>query len=276
MFYTLQFGDGDKAIAKIQRKHEQDPKDPDDLKRRRRIDHKPYNPMDFLFIKQIDKADPNAIREITLNGAEKFKPLMCRADNEGHAQRIFIAGGTLSGKSFMAGKLAKDYQNQFPKNKVIMFSWVDKDKSYDDKIRNLHRIRIDESILDDPIELAELHDSCVIFDDAEHFTDKYISAELERLRNSVINAGRHLNIDVIVARQNLLDGAKTKTCLNSAFCVIGFPHSGGRYQLGEFLKRHMCLPQQTIHRILNLPSRWVLISRSAPMYCLYQTGIFML
>jgi hypothetical protein len=278
MFYYLTIGSGDKAIAKIMPKKEQGKDaDPDDFSFRRCKDKKKkvFDPSRHLFINKLDAPDVSKPKEYLITGSDKLKPLMCRADDEGHAQRLFIAGGTLCGKSFMASKLAKNYQTQFPKRKVIMFSWVDKDDNYD-KIKNIHRIRVDDSILDDPIDLKELHDSVCIFDDIEHFTDKHIVSELERIRNSAMNAGRHKNIDVIVARQNMLDGHKTKTCLNSAFQVLGFPHSGGRYQLSEFLKKHMSMDKIQIQKILNLPSRWVLVNRSAPPYVLHEKGCFLL
>ena len=45
-------------------------------------------------------------------------------------------------------------------------------------------MRIDESILENPFTLEELHDSITIFDDIEHFPDKEIRKELERVRDS--------------------------------------------------------------------------------------------
>lgn len=274
MFYYLSIDKGEMPIAKIRmppkKKDEEDPEDKPPKKKT--LQGKPLK--HCLYINKSDTKDPDLPREYVITGKEVLKPLMTRADTEGHAQRVFLAGGTLSGKSYLTSKMAKDYHRQFPKNKTILFSWVEKDDNYKG-IKNLHKIRIDESILDNPIDLSELHDSVCIFDDIEHFTDKYIVAELERLRNSAINAGRHENIDVICARQNLLEGHKTKTVLNSSFQVVGFPHSGGRYQLGEWMKRHMFLDKQKIDKILNLPSRWVLLNKNPP-YVLYQKGCFLL
>jgi len=270
-YLSLDKSEGGRPIAKIRtktkNKDDEEIRKPLKLKQQERLKK-------CLFINSSDKPLETMPKTFEITSEKVLKPLMIRADNEGHANRVFIAGGTLSGKSYLAAKLAKDYQLQFPKNKVILFSWVDDDKNYKD-INNLHKIRIDESILDEPISLDELHDSLCIFDDCEHFTDKAIVAELERLRNCCFNAGRHKNIDTICVRQNLLDGHKTKTILNSAFQVVGFPRGAGRYQLGQWLKRHMFMDKQTIDKILNVPSRWVLINKNPP-YILHQKGCFML
>lgn len=274
MYYYLSVDKGESPIAKIRLppKNKDDDYDPDEKPPKKKDSGKHLK--NCLYINKSDTYDQDQPKEYQITGKDVLKPLTTRADTEGHAQRVFLAGGTLSGKSYLTSKLVKDYHRQFPKNKVILFSWVDDDENYK-KIKNLHKIRIDDSILENPIDLHELHDSVCIFDDIEHFNDKEIVSELERIRNSAINAGRHDNIDVICARQNMLEGHKTKTALNSAFQIVGFPHSGSRYQLGEYLKRHMFLSKPKIDRILNLPSRWVLLNKNPP-YVLYQKGCFLL
>ena len=163
----------------------------------------------LLYYKSTENLNPK--KEIFLKGTEKLLPLMNRQEG-GFPNRVFIAGGTLQGKSYIASKLAGDYHKIFPKNKIILFSWVTDDENYQNlaKLKMFHKMRIDETILDNPISLDELHDSVCIFDDIEHFPDKEIRNELERLRDSCVNAGRHANIDVIVCRQNLLRRTKDK------------------------------------------------------------------
>ena len=259
MNYELAIDNGDEAIAVFQSK-------------------KNKNKDKYLYYKQLsynNKKEPN--KELFINNDDLLLPVMNRQEG-GFPNRVFVAGGTLQGKSYIASKLAEDYHKLFPKNKIILFSWVNNDDNYKNlsKLKVFHKMRIDESILENPFTLEELHDSICIFDDIEHFPDKEIRKELERVRDSCVNAGRHENIDVAVARQNLLEGILTKTCLNSSFQVIGFPHSSSRYQLSEFLRRHMRLDNTLIQKILNVPSRWVLINRNTPSYVLHQKGCFLL
>jgi hypothetical protein len=184
-----------------------------------------------------------------------------------HPNRVFCAGSSLCGKSYLAGKLAQDYQKNNKGNPVVLFSWVDKDPAYGG-VSNLKKIRIDDSILENPIQLEELQDSLCIFDDIHHFTDKHIREELERIRDSCFNAGRHKGIATICASQNLLEGNRTKTPLNSGFQIIGYPRSAGRYQFQQFLKRYMFMGDNMIRKIMSTPSRWVLLNRANPMYVL--------
>jgi hypothetical protein len=91
-----------------------------------------------------------------------------------------------------------------------------------------------------------------------------------------MNSGRHDNTDLISISQILLDGKKTKCANTNAFQIVGFPTSGGRYQLHEFLKRYMSLPNVTCEKIISLPTRYVLINNAKPMYVLHDKGAFIL
>ena len=191
MFFELSTGKGDKAIAEII--------DPDKdalyeaLPDKEKKKHKRQR--NYLYINEFDTPKADALSVVKLTGKEILVPVMPRQSGD-HSNRIFLAGGTLCGKSYLAGKIAKDYNRNFKKNKVVNFSWVDDDKAYS-KLKNYHKIRVDESILTDPIDLDELKDSICIFDDIEHFPDKNIRGEVERLRDSSFNAGSHNNNDVL-------------------------------------------------------------------------------
>jgi len=270
--------DGYKSIAKVVKKEEKkkEEKGKDHVDRKEDKKKNKVKSNKYLYLKDAENnSKPN--RNFKLDKPDKILlPLMVRQAG-GHPNRIFIAGASLSGKSYLAMKLAQDYNDLFPKNNVILFSYIKTDNNLNKKnIKNFKLMRIDEEMLDSPIDLSELNRSCVIFDDIEHFTDKYIREELVRLRTACLNAGRHDNIDVIVCRQNLLDSSKTRDVLNGAFQVIGFPHSSSRYQFSEWLKRYVFLPPSMIKKILNVDSRWCLINNATPPYCLHERGAFLL
>ncbi len=270
MFFSLSLGKGQTPIAEIvmpKKKGEPEESNAQGKKDKKKV-------RKFVYLNELEARDDNAPRELKMTGREILRPIM-RRQAGGYPNRVFIAGASLCGKSYLASKLAKDYMLNFKKNKVINFSWVNNDKNYD-KLKNYHKMRIDEDLLDNPIELGELHDSICIFDDIHHFTDKHIRMEMERLRDSCLQAGRHENIDVVVCTQNILDGARTKHCVNNTFQIIGFPQSAARYQLGEYLRRYMRLPQDKVRMILSLPSRWILINQSTPVYILHEKGVFFL
>ena len=264
MYSELVLNKGDKPIAEIIKK-----KDIDETKNYDR---------EILYIKYLHADKKDRIKEFILTDPNKtIYPINVRqGDNDDHVNRIYIAGGTLSGKSFLAGRLARSYNRQFPSRNVILFSWVDNDEAYKG-VHKLKKIRIDEEMLENPIDLKEeLRNSLVIFDDIEHYNDKDIKKELEDIRDACINAGRHEFIDTIVCRQNFLEHNKTKTALNSAFQAIGFPKSASRYQFSNWLERYMKFDKKLIKKILKLPSRWVLINITFPMYILFSSGCILL
>jgi hypothetical protein len=130
--------------------------------------------------------------------------------------------------------------------------------------------------LDDPLTIEEFHDKMVILDDIEAFSDKHIIKELEMFANKLVNTGRHHNIDVIICRQKLMAGHKTSDILNGIHQIVCFPKTASRFQLQNYLERYLHLPKKIIKKILDVPSRWVLINTSNPVYCLHQKGAFLI
>jgi hypothetical protein len=268
MYHGFTIGHGKKSIARIVNKNKKEKtgkgKDKD----------KDENMLDIIASDNKDELQ----MEVKLTDKNlELEPLMVRQGDNQMPNRVFIAGQSLCGKTYSAMRLAKDYNKIFPKNKVAVISWVEDDASLNKKkVKNFVKINIDENILSDPLTLEEFHDKLVIFDDIDAYPDKNVVESLCRFRNSCINAGRHQQIDTICTRQNLLDAHKTRDILNGVFQIMFFPHSASRYQARQWMERYLFLPKKTIDRILNLPSRWVLINTCHPIYCLHQKGAFML
>jgi hypothetical protein len=234
---------------------------------------------DCIFLDIVKSDNPDELQtEVKLDGDLKLEPLFIRQGDDSLNNRIYIAGPSMTGKSFMASLFAKDYKRQFKKNKIAVFSYCDSDKNLNEENlgKRLQRIKVDEGILDDPLELSECNSRLCIFDDIGGFSDKKITDELTRFANRICNTGRHQNIDLVVTSQMLLHGHASRTLLNGCFQVIGFPHYSGKYQLHEWMKRYLYLPAKTIDKILSVPSRWILINNAVPLYVLHERGAFML
>lgn len=223
-----------------------------------------------LYCKQ--KKEPSeSLSQIALPANAMFKPLY--TSFEGYPNRYLISGPSLCGKSFFAGMIAEDYKRQHPKNRIYVFSAISHDQSLD-KLKP-YRIECNQKIVDDPIQLNELKDSLVIFDDIDAFPEKEISKALNHLRDTIMTTGRHENIAVISTTHLLLEGDKSKKAITQAFTVVLFPSTGGKYHATEFLKRYMGYGKDEIKQIVSVPSRWVLINR-VPRYILHEKGAFMI
>lgn len=263
MFYDLTDKIGSRSIAEIVDKRNKANK---------------YDKKKYLYIKKIPTLHGGRMLEWKIKDPNiVLKPLMMRQTDDKFPNRVYIAGTSGCGKSHIAAELAKDYNFQFKQNPVALFSYKDEDKALNEKkIKNFCKLKVDDTMLDTPITLDELHDKCVIFDDCHHFEDKEFIREMERLQKATLNAGRTYNIDVIICRQKLLDSHATADILNSVFQVIAFPQTASKYGLAEWLKRYLHLPKQMIDKICNVHSRYVLINNTVPPYCLHEKGAFML
>ena len=261
--------------------------------------------MDGIEIK-VKANDKKENQEFNITDEAEIIPYHSRQKGD-EANRLVVSGPSLCGKTYFTRQFAEDYYEKYKDkgHKVILFTGIprhndkvfacdqcrDMDQelegksskvkkanrsNYDCFCSKVYRIRCDESLLEDPIDQKELHNSLCIFDDTDRITNKDVGRALNDLRDILMCSGRHENIDLVSISQILMDGKKTKTALTNAFATVLFPVSGGRYQSVNYLKKYMSLEKDAIDKIINLPTRWALINGAAPMYCLHQKGCFML
>jgi hypothetical protein len=69
---------------------------------------------------------------------------------------------------------------------------------------------------------------------------------------------------------------ETRRVLNEATTVVFFPRSGSTHQIKKFLTTYAGLEKDMIKKILKLPSRWVALYKTYPMFILHERGAFML
>lgn len=273
-YFGFSSGKGFKSIAKIIPKSESSKIETlEEKKKRSKLEkEKPERLIDLVSSDNLDELKQEVVLE---DPDECLQPLMVLHDGS-CPNRMYVCGQSYCGKTFQAAKMAQDWVNIFPKSKVAYISFNEgDDKSCNDKnIENFVKLNITDEILEDPIGLDELHDKLVIFDDVEGFSDPKIVKALETLSKQCINQGRHKSIGTIICRQKLMDGHKSSFVLNGVHQVLGFPHSGSRHQLRKYLDKYLNLPKHKIERILNIPSRWVLINVCNPMYCVGERTAF--
>jgi len=232
---------------------------------------------DGKFIRIVHTDNPGGATRVDLKSeGSKLMPL-CPEQMGGNPNRITFAGSSLCGKSYIAGKLAEDYlaQKRNRHNRVVIISNIDHDDAYDD-LPNVLRIPMNTELITEPIKVEDLKDTFTIFDDYQSNHDKKVVEVVERLRDACFNSGRHYNITVATISQVLLDGKKSRDALLNAFQLVVFPTSGGKYQMNNFLKKYMSLPDDKIEAINNTTSRWVVINRVRPLYVLDENGCYLL
>lgn len=191
---------------------------------------------------------------------------------------IYCAGKSGSGKSTWVGNYIKQYKKLFPGNKVILFSLKDSDKALD-KYSPI-RIALNEELFENPIELDELDNSLVIFDDVDSMDEKLskrskmIKMALMNLKDMILQVGRSHKIYVAITSHNVTDYLKSRIVLQEASLMTLFPHSGSAKQLKYCLKNYAGLEDEQINRIKNLASRWVTIRLTAPIVVIHEKGCY--
>lgn len=218
-----------------------------------------------------DKLDDTGKYEIKLKTGNII-PLPSQDDLE--SDHIYVAGPSGSGKSTFLGKWIKEIKKIFPKKELIIFSNFTEDEPLD-KYKPT-RIKMDEEMVKKkPITKEELTNTICVFDDIDTLP-KQIASVVQDLRNDLLQCGRKENIKVLCTSHQLMNYKKTRDLLNSCQKIVFFPQATAQYHIRRFLKEYCGMsPTQTL-RILKLPSRWILIDKHYPTFCLYETGCLIL
>ena len=190
--------------------------------------------------------------------------------------RLYVSGPQGSGKSTYISNFIKEYNKAYPKNPVFIFSRKDEDKAFDKLKPRPIRIMIDEEMLEEPINLDELKNSLVIFDDIDTIMDKDLNKEIHRLRDDVLECGRSYGISICSSSHQTTNWSKTRNTLLESNSKTIFPKSGAQYSYTRLLKEYNGLNPTQIKKILNLPSRWVTILCNYPTTVLYDKGAYIL
>lgn len=199
--------------------------------------------------------------EVKLDADAKFQPLPFKKIVE----KGFIAAPSGSGKSYYAGKWIKEFNKMFRDQEVYVFSPIPEDKALDDN--NIVRVDMDEHLMNDPIQVEELEDSLVVFDDIENVKSKKMLYTLNGLRDDILQIGRHYRVRQLFIAHLISNYADTRRLLNESTFVCVFPRSGsGTYQIKKFLQNQCGLSNTEIKKFLSQDSRWTTIYRSYPQF----------
>lgn len=215
------------------------------------------------------KEIPNLGKEIIMMDGE-FEPI---PNITKERDVIFAAGPSGSGKSTILAKYLANYVEMYPNNRVILFSMVESDPAFEFLGDKLMSIKLDKHYMEDveageEITMEDLRDAAVIFDDIDVISCKKLGAHITNLRNQCLEIGRHYNATTLCTAHQLCNYRATKILLQEATKVVLFPRSGSTYHIKRFLKEYCGLPFPKIEKIINLPSRWVMVSKEYPQYIL--------
>lgn len=191
----------------------------------------------------------------------------------------YIAGPSGSGKSTFAGNLIEEYRKIFPEKELFIFSRTD--AMNDPALKKLKgsQIEISNNLIEEPIDIEkELSGGCVLlFDDCNTIQNAKFKKAVDDLIADILETGRKLGITIIITNHLVIPNEKkiARTILNELQYITVFPRSGSAQQITYALKTYFGLTKKQIETILQLPSRWVTISKSYPMYVIYEKGCYL-
>lgn len=191
---------------------------------------------------------------------------------------VYICGKNGSGKSYYAGEYVSLYAKMFPDDKIVLITRLSEDTTFT-KLgieKRLHRIVVSDKILQDKFELDDFKHSLVIMDDVDSSKNsKELKKYIHRLRDDLIENGRHHLINMLITSHQITNYKDTRTVLDECSCIVLFPNMNIPYQIDRVLKTYFSMNSNQRKKIFDLPSRWVAINNKY-QFITHQHGIYMM
>jgi hypothetical protein len=199
--------------------------------------------------------------------------------SEGHIQTLptgdwpphhAVMGPSGVGKSTYIGQYLKEYKKKFPKNNIYIFSPLKDDKAFDGL--KAKYVKIDNTILEDPLDVSEFSDSVLVFDDIESIKDKQLNDAIQRFRDQVLETGRHYNETAVCVSHVILNGNQTKRILNECDRATVFPRSNFS-AVSNLCRRYYGFEKDILNWMKNVPSRHITVKRSYPTTLITENAV---
>lgn len=223
-------------------------------------------------LKQYWKEAMDDIKENTKRGIRLRSGKMIPLPQKKVVEKLYVSGPSGAGKSTYCGNWLKEYRKMYPDDEVYVFSSVQQDKVLDKF--DPERIPMDLNVAQlQPQDFAE---SVCIFDDVDTITDSRVRKAVCALRDNLLECGRHYETRMLATSHIIANYNSTRRLLNEATSVSFFPKAGSSFHVKRFLQHYAGLSKKQISRILALPSRWVSLYKTYPMFILYEKGAYVL
>ena len=119
---------------------------------------------------ETESSDNEIMKEFKRLNISRDSKLQHTVNPNTERQILYITGCSGSGKSTYTRKYLEQYKKQYKNNPIYLFSSLTEDKSLD--AIKPKRIIMDASLVEDPIDIEDLENSCAIFDDIDVISQK--------------------------------------------------------------------------------------------------------
>jgi len=133
-----------------------------------------------------------------------------------------MTGPSGSGKSTYTRKYMEQWRKGNKDKGIYMFKSLPEDESLDEV--KPKRLRLDSSLYENPIDIEELADLVIIFDDRDVISDRKIRDAVYKRLNKVLEIGRHFKISALCTNHLPTHGKDIRRIVSEAHQVVYFPH----------------------------------------------------
>lgn len=184
---------------------------------------------------------------------------------------LYVTGMSGSGKTTYSKKYIDQYKKMYKKREVYVFSFFAEDKSLGDKVT---RIKLDDKFLNTTLHLEDMANSLVLFDDIDTIRNKPLKNKLKHILHTLLECGRHHNIEVIYISHQANKAHETKCILNECTSITVFPKVMSSKTFQYLMSSYFGFDKEQMKRLKSLPSRWVCIMKTYPNIVMYQGGCY--
>ena len=188
---------------------------------------------------------------------------------------LYCTAPSGAGKSTYTLKYLQEYKKKYKQNEIYLFSALTEDETID-QLKDIKRIKVDETLVSDPIDIKEFEKSCVVFDDFDVISNKPIREAVIKIMNSILELGRHMSITCIITNHLSTNGTSTRRVLNEANAITIFPSSGSVKGMNYLLQTYCGMDKKDILKAKKTKSRWITIFKHSPQIMMGEKNIWLL
>ena len=196
-------------------------------------------------------------------------------DTTKNREILYITGASGSGKSTYTLKYLQEYKKKYKQNEIYLFSALTEDETLD-QLKDIKRIKVDEDLVIDPIDIKEFENSCVVFDDFDVISAKPIREAVIKIMNQILELGRHMYITCIITNHLSTNGKDTRRVLNECGSITYFPSSGSIKGINYLLETYVGMDKKDILKAKKTKSRWITVFKHYPQIIMGEKNIWLL
>ena len=183
---------------------------------------------------------------------------------------LAVFGPSGVGKSFYINQFLLQIRKRNKDRPIYVFSPVN-DGDFE-KVKPIY-IRIDDSLLSDPLKIIEFANGVAVFDDIESLGKKLYTA-ISHFRDVCLETGRHQNIDIISVSHIIQGNNQTKRIINESDISVVFPRSNFN-AISKLCRNYYGMSKEDLEYVKaqGKTSRAVIIKRSFPSFILSDHSI---